>query len=845
MRNYKPVNPTTDGSVIGFKTAMSGMYCHDSQIKYYNVDDIVHMLDTKAYKSLYEVYGKSEIKTEQYVKIFFDVDKSKYNKKGELVYPDFKREDFKDIHMNAINFIKNTFNCTDDDLVISESCNSNDGDTYNNCLKFSEHIVIRNKKSKIVTLYNWSIDLKNVLEKLYFDISVYPKEGGRQFRMVNTSKDKQNRPLNILNGDIHEHLITYVSNITDENIWNYTKVLSKSQIREQKKLVELKSTGINYINETTTGTNDLLALLNMLDVQKYGKYEDWIKILLIFKGNGGTFIDFDEWSKSVPNYVSSSDVQSIWNSSKPSGSLKINSLHYYAKRDNPNKYKSHFIDNCELLQYIAKNGNDNVLNLSDTNCSNLFIYILNNSNRKIVTTGIDEWFYFNQKWTDGKDIVFILFCETFIIPLLNSKLYLLSDTNETYVDMYNYTNSYLSFFEKTSRRNGIKSILFALLYDNTLLNKFDTNPYLLNCANGVYDFTTKTLRPEKFDDYLLKNTGINYINRASNDECVHNVLSVFRSVLPNSEELQYTLLTLASTLLGINPLEQIYMWQGSGRNGKSLLMLFVKSVLGNYAVIGHNCIIDANEQIDKSFMNNLKGARLVIFNEILKGTTLRTNMMKGLSGNDEQTTRELFKSSTTWKPTFKMFLLSNGDLNIDSIDEALWMRIQINKFKVWFKDDPNPNSPYEAQIDRSLKSILETSDYKEALLWLLIEFAKELVTEFKINVPTSILENNSNIRSSSDSYTKWFNETYYVNHEEMQLTEYLCINRQLKSLWEKYQRSTYFTKRKDTKSDLKRALEVLGLECIDQFKPYIIDELGNKKQHIYRSYFKGIMLCDE
>jgi phage/plasmid-associated DNA primase len=219
--------------------------------------------------------------------------------------------------------------------------------------------------------------------------------------------------------------------------------------------------------------------------------------------------------------------------------------------------------------------------------------------------------------------------------------------------------------------------------------------------------------------------------------------------------------------------------------------------------------------------------------------------MKGLSGNDEQTTRELFKSSTTWKPTFKMFLLSNGDLNIDSIDEALWMRIQINKFKVWFKDNPNPNSPYEAQIDRSLKSILETNEYKEALLWLLIEFAKELICEFKINVPTSILENNSNIRSSSDSYTKWFNETYYVNHEEIQLTEYLCINRQLKSLWEKYQRSTYFTKRKDSKSDLKRALEVLGLECIEKFQPYLIDELGNKKQHTYRSYFKGIILCDE
>jgi hypothetical protein len=78
MRNYKSISPTTDGNVIGIKTAMTGENCKDTNIKYYNVDDIVHMLESKAYNSLYEVYGKGELKNEQYVKVFFDVDKSKY-----------------------------------------------------------------------------------------------------------------------------------------------------------------------------------------------------------------------------------------------------------------------------------------------------------------------------------------------------------------------------------------------------------------------------------------------------------------------------------------------------------------------------------------------------------------------------------------------------------------------------------------------------------------------------------------------------------------------------------------------------------------------------------------------
>ena len=880
MHYYKPVSDIKIGSHIGVKTSMRST---DSSIKYYNVDDIEDMLKNKCFESLYEVYGKDkELGNEQYVKVFFDIDKTKYNKNNIVKYENFTLEHFKSIHDNALEFIKSTFNCTDNDIVISESHNKNDGNTYDDCLKFSEHIIIHNRKSKMCTLRNWMLDNKKVLEDLNIDTCIYPDKG-RTFRMVNTSKDNQNRPLNIINGDIHQHLITYVNDIPDDNIWNYTRIKDSKDIKVKNS--KLKN-NISKIDNTISLDEEVLesnisdipikSLLLLLDNTKYSKYEDWIKILLIYKDNNGDFEDFNEWCKSIPNYISKNDVLNYWNNAKPDGRLTIRSLHYFARIDNPESYKSLLFNNCSILDYIKKNGRIEEKFITDSNLSDLFYLILSLSKQKMITTGIDEWFLFDDitsLWTEGKDIVFITFIEIYIRPLLKNKLRLvkfykenkekndyLNDEEEDEIivkedkkedkeinSFYVKLIVYINLFEKTAKRNAIKPILFARLYDSTLLNKFDSNPMLLNCANGVYDFTTKSLRKRTYDDYVLKNTNVNYnINLTSNDQIIGIIFSLFKSVIPDSKELDYTIKTLASTLIGINPLEKIYMWQGSGRNGKSLLMLFTKSVLGNYSIIAHNCIIDANEQIDKSFMNNLKGARLVIFNEILKGATLRTNVLKGLSGNDEQTTRELFKSSTTWKPICKMFLLSNGDLNIDSIDEALWMRIQINKFKVWFKDNPNPNSPYEAQIDKTLKFTLETDEYKEALLWLLIQYANELNdNEFEIDVPTSILDNNNTIRSSSDSYTKWFNETYYIDHSEIVLTEEICKSRQLSTLWDSYKKSTFFEKRKHTKTDLKRALEILGLECVDKYQPHLIDKLGNKKQYLFRSYFKGILLDDD
>jgi len=802
-------------SKIGIKTSIT---TNDSRIQWFDIDTMEDILNNKKYSTIYECYGKLDIESEQYVKVFFDIDKKNDS--------NLSINEFDKIHDDAINFIINNFNCTLDDLVISEA------HSYDkNKIQFSEHIVIKNLKAKMITLNKWAKDNKTILENLNIDLAVYPK-AGRSFRMVTTTKEGENRPLIIKNGNLRDHFISYVDNV--EKVFDYSP-LTKEQTK-QKKVIENMVTEYIEAND-----NDIKNLLSLLDINKYSSYSDWLKIAMICKVSGGSFDDFNQWSSKVDGYKGFDDTYKFWLTLKPNGSLKIGTLHYYAKTDNKEEYYKIFGQDDKILEYI-RSIND-VFEIYDSQVSRLFIMIVNSKDKRVITSGDREWYLFNgDKWLDGSYALNKII-ESYVLPILNSKKQIINLEDDNDKETYIKLKKFIQLFSTSASIKSMSNIAFAELYDPSLKDKFDSDPYLLNCKNGVYDFKSKCLRKQVWNDYILKCTSINFINKLEEDNSSLQIINnLFKSIIPTESEREYVCNILADSLVGINKREKCYLWEGNGRNGKSLLINLTKSVMGTYATVANNSIFDANQALDKEYMNNIKGMRLVVANEIEKGSKLRSSMIKGLTGNDEQTTRALFKGSTTWIPRCMIFFISNGGLNIDSGDDALWLRIEITKFLVRFMDNPNPNTEYEQQIDTSLKETLSQDTIKEVFLHILINQAQEIVdNNFKFTVPQSILDNNKSIRSSSDNYTQWFNEMFFIDHKPVENEEdEIHVSRQLNTLWNKYKRSSYFDKKKDTLQDLKKSLISIGLECIDRYTFRVLID-GEKKKKEYRMYFKGIV----
>jgi hypothetical protein len=119
-----------------------------------------------------------------------------------------------------------------------------------------------------------------------------------------------------------------VIDINDNNDTKDTKNNTQENHTKQSKLIRIDH------------SNDLLKnLLAILSKDRYDSYEDWLKIGFALKNHDeGLFHLWDDWSKQSSKY--SSNIKNVWDKfGSSTNPITIGSIHFMAKKDNPEKYK--------------------------------------------------------------------------------------------------------------------------------------------------------------------------------------------------------------------------------------------------------------------------------------------------------------------------------------------------------------------------------------------------------------------------------------------------------------------------------------------------------------------------
>ena len=149
---------------------------------------------------------------------------------------------------------------------------------------------------------------------------------------------------------------------------------------------------------------------------------------------------------------------------------------------------------------------------------------------------------------------------------------------------------------------------------NDLL-KFDANPELFGCNNGIYDFTQEIFRPPKFDDYVTYSCGHNFTPlgvgmKYMNDEGIvmeveegdiseeevqdfEDIDQIFREVFPDEKVRKLMFYILSSGLVGY-AIEKFFVFNGCGRNGKGVINEFMQWILGDYFAYASPTILTEN-----------------------------------------------------------------------------------------------------------------------------------------------------------------------------------------------------------------------------------------------------------
>ena len=283
--------------------------------------------------------------------------------------------------------------------------------------------------------------------------------------------------------------------------------------------------------------------------------------------------------------------------------------------------------------------------------------------------------------------------------------------------------NYKTYISKSSSDTILRRALNASK-NNLVINltDFDSDPYLLNCRNGVYDMREQRFRFAKPDDYFTLSVSCNYPTGITTHRCDRWHTFVDEIMEGDKEKAAFLQRALGYSLLGVNREECMFLAYGRTRSGKGTLFNTIAKVLGMGTDTGYGGSINSSLVCESKFKDkdynapepmlaDTVGIRYLTLSETKKGALLDVNAIKSLTGRDPRKTRQLHCPAFTFTPQFTMWLSTNFLPKVN--DDTLFKsdRIWVIEFNKHFDGDDR---------DFGLKEIFEDKDNQSVILkWLL------------------------------------------------------------------------------------------------------------------------------
>lgn len=238
---------------------------------------------------------------------------------------------------------------------------------------------------------------------------------------------------------------------------------------------------------------------------------------------------------------------------------------------------------------------------------------------------------------------------------------------------------------------------------------FDSDPWLLNCANGTLDLRTGEILPHNRDDLITHCLSTPYdpdalcptwdaflwrimggtVEPDSPDDSANKLEARMAADTRARELIHFLQNVIGYSLTGDTSEEAFFILYGSGQNGKSKFMGAIQDLLGTYSQSTHSKTFMVSDRSDSipNDIARLRGARLVSSSELGKDRRLNEELVKRATGRDPMTARFLHAEFFDFLPQFKLFMATNYLPKIDSVDKSMWRRIHQIPFTVTIPDE--------------------------------------------------------------------------------------------------------------------------------------------------------------
>jgi len=549
------------------------------------------------------------------------------------------------------------------------------------------------------------------------------------------------------------------------NDWYFNKYLKPKNLR---KYTEEESA---YFNSRIREEDIEVAkqLVKILNVKRSNDREDWIRVCWCLRNIHPErmlqdFIDFSKRCTRKGVYNENTCIET-WNTSDESGKLRLGTLHYWAKNDNPEEYKE-IMDNTTSAMFEK---------LPDTHGSIAEImeklygyeFVCCHPYRSVEKR---EWYHFdNHKWKKNaySAIRKLLSQEVKAYykrirgRLMNKASTSIKDDDSPDTEItkkrIDHVDKIIKTLETTKFLDDVIKEAGFCMYKEEFFDALDGNPNLIGFENGVYDLKQATFRSGYPEDYISMSVGYSF---ELSMDYIDDVKKFIHSILPEKDVYRYALSFMSTCLDAHNYQQKFLVFTGEGGNGKSLLVNLFEDTLGDYALPLDVALITQKRQKSSAAspeVVSLFNKRLAILSEPNKEDTLNMGIVKALTGSDKIKARGLYKEGIDFRNKAQLLMMSNDLPAPNSQDDGVWRRIRVVHFPMKFVDNPDKNDPFQKQKDYNLEDKMK--NWKMAFMNILLAYYKEYRNnEYRVKEPNQVKEYTENYQKQSNIYLEFDRE---------------------------------------------------------------------------------------
>ena len=277
----------------------------------------------------------------------------------------------------------------------------------------------------------------------------------------------------------------------------------------------------------------------------------------------------------------------------------------------------------------------------------------------------------------------------------------------------------------------------------TRVKEWDPDPFLLNVQNGVVDLRTGNLVPHDPALMMTRITEGAYRPGAESELFERFLIDITGDDEKAAERRIYLVKILGLALVGRNYRQELYIFHGSGRNGKSTLINSLNKILGTYAKsLPRDVIVARKYQQDaaRTALADCEGVRFGVIDELPERIRLSATAIKDLTSNNPTEVRPLYQDYHTALLQVTPVIITNSIPQIGEETEGTWRRIKLIPFTRQIPLD---------KVDPLMEEKLVRE--ADAILTLLIQGAQVALAEKVPVVPAEVVEKTQEYRSNEDT----------------------------------------------------------------------------------------------